>query len=79
MSIESIIRPFTTEDVTPQKYQQPGAVGAPPVRVVVGLKGGTKTFSFSGSSSASTRIGHRHTERAPTSTALQTTLSTASG
>lgn len=77
MTLESIVRPFATEDVTPQKYIKPGVIGVPPVRVSVGLKGGTKTFSFSGSSSTSTRIGHKHTEKAPVSQALQKSLTQA--
>jgi hypothetical protein len=75
MSLEPIIRPFADEDVTPTKFVQPGQVGTPPVRVSVGLKGGTKTFSFSGSSVNTTRIGHTHTEKAPVSDALQSKLS----
>ena len=73
-TIETIIRPFIGDDSAPDKYQKPGSVGVPPVRVSVGLKGGTKTFSFSASSSFSTRIGHKHTEKAPASGALQKSL-----
>jgi hypothetical protein len=73
-NMETIIRPFADVDVTPSRFIPPGTVGVPPVRVQVGLKGGTKTFSSSGSSSLSTRIGHKHTEAAPVSSALQSAL-----
>ena len=78
MSLEPIIRPFQDDSVAPTPFTKPGQIGVPPVRVSVGLRGGTKTFSFSGSSSNSTRIGHTHTEQAPTSQALQTKLASAS-
>jgi len=74
-AMEKIVRPFSDQDVTPQPYHKAGAVGVPLVRISVGLKGGTKTFSYSGSASNSTRIGHKHTEKAPTSAALQAALS----
>jgi len=74
-AMERIVRPFSNEDVTPTPFHPAGAVGVPPVRLSIGLKGGTKTFSYSGSSSNSTRIGHKHTEKAPTSAALQDALS----
>jgi hypothetical protein len=73
--LETIVRPFATPDVTPRPFHPAGAQGAPPVRVSVGLKGGSKTFTWSASSSRSTRMGNKHKERAPASGALQSVLS----
>jgi hypothetical protein len=72
--LETIVRPFSTPDVTPQPFHPAGAQGVPPVRITVGLKGGTKTFSFSASSSRSNRMGNKHKEKAPASRALQNVL-----
>lgn len=72
--LETIVRPFTTPDVTPQPFHSAGSQGVPPVHVSVGLKGGTKTFSFSASSTRSTRMGNKHKERAPASGSLQSVL-----
>jgi hypothetical protein len=72
--LESIIRPFAAPDVAPSPFHTPGAQGAQPVLVSVGLKGGTKTFTWSASSSRSTRMGNKHKERAPASAALQGVL-----
>ena len=76
--LETIIRPFSTPDVTPQPFHPAGSQGSPPVRVSIGLKGGTKTFSFSASSTRSTRMGNKHKEKAPTSQSLQKALAQAS-
>lgn len=76
--LETIVRPFSTPDVTPQPFHPAGSQGVPPVRVTVGLKGGTKTFTFSASSSRSTRMGNKHKEKAPASQSLQKALAQAS-
>jgi hypothetical protein len=76
--IEGIFRPFAERDVTPLPFHPAGAVGAAPVRVTVGLKGGTKTFSWSTSASRSTRMGNKHKEKAPASESLQKALAAAS-
>lgn len=73
--LETIVRPFTSLDVAPSSPFTPAGVqGAQPVLVSVGLKGGTKTFTWSASSSRSTRMGNKHKERAPASAALQSVL-----
>jgi hypothetical protein len=73
-ALETIVRPFADVDVTPQGFTPPGTVGVPPVRVSVGLKGGSKTFSTSASSGFSTYMGSTHTESSPSSPALQKSL-----
>jgi hypothetical protein len=73
-NLETIVRPFADVDVTPQAFIPPGTVGVPPVKVSVGLKGGTKTFSTNASSGFSTYMGSTHTESSPNSPALQQAL-----
>ena len=75
---ESTINSFVHEDVTPTPFQQPGVVGVPPVRVTVGLKGGTKTFNTSYSFSRSTKLGAVHSERPSSSGTIQQNLANAS-
>jgi hypothetical protein len=75
--LETIVRPFSSPDATPLPFHPAGAQGAQPVLVSVGLKGGTKTFTFSASSSRSTRMGNRHKETSPASESLQNALSQA--
>jgi len=62
--MEGMIRPFVGQDVTPTKEFVPGGQSAPPVRLTVGLIGGTKTFSYSGSSTLSNYMAAVHTEKA---------------
>jgi hypothetical protein len=77
-SLESAIRPFADlGGVDPIRYQQPGTVGVPLVRVAVGFKGGTKTFASSGSATVGTYLGEAKTETAPTSDALRSKMSSA--
>lgn len=61
--MEGIIRPFAEKDVTPLRIYQSGARSVAPVRLAIGAVGGTKTFSFSGSASMSSRMAAVHTER----------------
>lgn len=61
-SLEHIIRPFQNQDVTPTPFHPAGVVGAEPVRLVVGLRGGTKTFGFSGSATRSSYMQAEHHE-----------------
>ena len=76
--LESIVRPFGAPDVGPSPFHPAGSQGVPPVRVSIGLKGGSKTFSWQASSTRSTRMGNKHKENAPASEALQQALSDAS-
>ena len=76
---ESTVNPFVHEDVTPTPFEQPGVVGVPPVRITVGLKGGTKTFTTSYSYSRSTKLGSVHTESPTTSTTIAKNLNTEPG
>ena len=62
--LEGIIRPFVGEPVGPQPFHTPNGPSAPPVRLSVGLVGGTKVFPYSGSSTTSTYMAAVHTEAA---------------
>lgn len=70
--MEGIIRPFIGKDVTPQSIHQPGGRSAPPVRLAIGIIGGTKTFSYSGSSSLSSYMMAVNTEQASTNFDMST-------
>lgn len=72
--METIINPFVNQGVSPTPFTPVGQKAAPPVILSIGLKGGTKTFSTSGSSTASYKMGAINTESAPTSDALQGAL-----
>ncbi len=61
--LEPIIRPFVGEDVTPSKFIPGTSQSAPPVRLSIGVIGGTKTFAFSSSSSLSSYMAAVHTEK----------------
>lgn len=76
--LESIIRPFTDDPSNPTPYTKPGQKGVENVHVRVGMKGGTKTFNYSGSMSASLYTSKKHMESAPRSSALQGAMQDAS-
>lgn len=78
MSLEQVVRPYQGEDVTPVRVTTPGVAGAAPVRLSIGLRGGTKIFAYSGSGTVSTKMGEVHKESAPNSAALQLKLTEAS-
>ena len=63
MGLESIIRPFMGQDVSPTRIQQPGAVGVPPVLLAIGRVGGTKTFSTTYNYSMSSYMVEIHDEK----------------
>jgi hypothetical protein len=79
MTLEAIVRPFVGEDVTPAPFHPPSAAAVTLVRISVGLKGGSRTFAFSASSTRSTRMGEKHKEHAPASQSLQNALAEAVG
>lgn len=62
-TMEGIIRPFVGQDVTPKSILVPGAQPISPVRLVIGDRGGTKTFSYSGSAQLSSYMANVHTEK----------------
>lgn len=64
--LEGIVRPFVGQDVTPVAVHNQGGRSAPPVRLTVGAIGGSRTFSFSGSSSISNYMAAVHTEKPST-------------
>jgi hypothetical protein len=66
MSLESVVRPFAGQDVTPVKIVQGNAGPSAPVRLVIGLYGGTKTFAYSGSSTLTSYMANVHTEKPST-------------
>lgn len=61
--LEPIIRPFMGDQVTPQRFIPDSGNSAPPVRLAVGIVGGTKTFSFSNSTNLSSYMASVHTEK----------------
>ena len=61
--LENVIRPFVGQDVTPQRLLPRNGHSSPPVRLAVGIIGGTKTFSFSGSSTISSYMAQVNTEK----------------
>lgn len=70
--MEGVIRPFTSLKTTPEAIHQPGGRAQPPVRVSVGIVGGTKTFSYSGSSSLSSYMMAVNTEKPSTNFNMST-------
>jgi hypothetical protein len=64
MTIETIIRPFIGESVTPRAFIKPGGVASAPVRIgPIGLPGGTTTFTFNGSGTNTTYMAAVHKEK----------------
>ena len=63
MGIETVIRAFAEPDVAPTPFHPAGAVSAPPVRLSVGLIGGTKTFSYSQSLTMTSYMAQVNTEK----------------
>lgn len=61
--MEGIIRPFVSPGTTPQRLFSNNSKSSPPVHFSIGLRGGNKTFSFSGSSSISSYMAAVHTEK----------------
>lgn len=71
--LEGVIRPFAGAQVTPQRFiPNGGGASAPPVRLAVGLVGGSKTFSFSNSTSLSSYMAAVHTEKVSTAFDMST-------
>lgn len=62
-TMEGLIRPFVSPDVTPSRVLVPGGSPITPVRLVIGNQGGTKTFSYSGSATLSSYMANVHTEK----------------
>lgn len=75
--LEGIIRPFVGEQVSPQPFHQGNSQSAPPVRLSVGLVGGSKTFAFSSSATISSYMAAVHTEK--TSSAFDMTTGQLAG
>ena len=63
MGLEVVVRPFAEPDNGPPQFHPAGAVGVPPVRLTVGLVGGTKQYAFSMSATAATKMAAVHTEK----------------
>ena len=61
--LEGVIRPFVGEQVGPQPFHPGSSQSAPPVRLAVGVVGGSKTFPYSGSSSSTMYMAAVHTEK----------------
>jgi hypothetical protein len=63
VGLEVVIRPFAEPDNGPTPFHPAGAVNVPPVRLTVGLVGGTKTWAFSMSFTQATKMAAVHTEK----------------
>ena len=63
MGLEVVIRPYVAPDTGPTPFHPAGATSTPPVRLTVGLVGGTKTFAFSQSGSISSYMAAVHKEK----------------
>lgn len=78
--LEGIVRPFTERDVFPSPFTRPGESGAQMVRVAIGFQGSVKTMGYSFSTTATSKMGQAHKEKAPNnSAALQRRLREAAG
>lgn len=62
--LEPIIRPFVGDTVGPQPFHPGNSQSAPPVRLAIGLTGGSKTFAYSSSSTLTSYMAAVHTEQA---------------
>lgn len=70
--LEGVIRPFVGDQVGPQPFHPGTSQSAPPVRLSIGLVGGSKTFGFSQSSNLSSTMAAVHTEKASTAFDMST-------
>jgi hypothetical protein len=61
--LEPIIRPFVGDQVGPQPFHPGSSTSAPPVRLSIGLIGGSKTFAFSSTTTLSSYMAAVHTEK----------------
>lgn len=66
MALEQIVRPFVGQNTAPTPFHPGGANSVAPVRIVVGLVGGNKTFSYSQSVTLTSYMAAVHKE-APSS------------
>jgi hypothetical protein len=64
--LEGIIRPFVGKSTAPTPFHGQNSASAPPVRLAVGLVGGSKTFGFSSSVTLTSYMAAVHTEKAST-------------
>lgn len=63
MSIETIIRPAVNTDTTPVRTVRAGQAAAEPVLVMIGRRGGTRSFAWSGNASLNSYLIRVHRER----------------
>ncbi len=70
MTIETIVRPFVGQDITPTRTVKAGQSSVEPVLIMVGRKGGSKTFAWSGSASMTSYLIRIHRERGNVRSAL---------
>jgi hypothetical protein len=64
--LEGVIRPFVGDSVAPVPFHVGNSASAPPVRLAIGIVGGSKTFGFSNSSTETSYMAAVHTEKAST-------------
>lgn len=72
MAIEQVIRPFVGTDVAPTPFHPGGPVSQPPIRLSIGLVGGTKTFGFSQSATLTSYMAQVNTEKPSTAFNMET-------
>lgn len=70
--LEGIIRPFVGNNVGPTPFHPGSSASAPPVRLAIGIIGGTKSFSFSNSTTLTSYMAAVHTEKPSTSFDMST-------
>jgi hypothetical protein len=63
MSLEPVVRPFSEPGHDPIKFTKFGQKGTPPVKIQCGMKGGGKTFTYSGSATTTSYMIRVHRER----------------
>jgi hypothetical protein len=71
VGIESIVRPFADQNVTPTPFTKPGAGSTPMVRLAIGYTGTIKSVGFSISLTVTTRMSQVYSELQPFSQATQ--------
>ncbi len=63
MTVETFVRPFIGKDTSPVRVVKAGQAGVEPVLVMVGRKGGARTFAWSGNSQLTAYLIRVHRER----------------
>ena len=73
-TMEQIIRPFQSEDVTGMPYVPPGGETSAPATAHAGEIGGTQTFTGDFSYTCNTKLGAVHKEASSNSETIQNVI-----